>query len=574
MEHIPELADLLAIWPIAESLAMQTPVGDLITLSRSSTSLRSALHGQILPTRTEKSAIGLVRHDELRPPVGHHQTSDWAQLKSIAPFVCSSTTHTRGQKTKPCKYCSRPICDACIVRDSFKRPNEKTFQNRLRYFCKECWSEGRPTQSFKYPVLPIRDDATVHDKPRVEVEGDTHSGDADEFCKCNLKDDGWLCLECKSDQNSSALTPTKSPEVRSIQCHGLDCTNVIDEQASDKDRRRVCLWCQHPLRRQWGGEDRYAWNLKTWAIRSANAESRSRDFREYNRRRLKTLRMSRGEMRGTSGPGDDRPDFVRHLDTVNYRIWLPETCVPDPEAVWKSKNGYWTYHRNFLVAVQQRCKRVNFTDVNGVNVSDMSASIQSASLPHARLNKNTQSWYFGPWSQWRHDQDDKLFKTRCLEELRARILDLYFAQDQNTTGVITVLAEQYGISVGQHKLQRTITRWLEKPTRTSGLDDGLDMDEAEAAPESDTGGNTTRPAEGDEDTESDSEEEQATDEAGRDSEWDQIVEPSRLVVTAEPLLEIDLPERPGLVDTHTDFITVPGSSTSDQHEDEPPPYNA
>ncbi|ETN46554.1 uncharacterized protein HMPREF1541_00739 [Cyphellophora europaea CBS 101466] len=139
-------------------------------------------------------------------------------------------------------------------------------------------------------------------------------------------------------------------------CHGLGCS---DSAGADYERRRVCLWCSKTLPHL-GATSRQAWNQKIFDARTRNALSRQADMEEYNRKRLRMMRMSRREMRGDQAvlgdPDADVPQFVRHLDSCcNYRNFVEEKHVPSGEAVYQSKNGYWRYTRGFLLRIGESC---------------------------------------------------------------------------------------------------------------------------------------------------------------------------------------------------------------------------
>ncbi|EXJ86013.1 hypothetical protein A1O1_06382 [Capronia coronata CBS 617.96] len=340
----PNLETLVSLWPVAISLSQHLPAGDLITLSRSSASLRALLHGFGKPQHWNLPADPTVVRGELN--IGRHGTLYWQQLKNQAPFECSSRTHTKGPTPKPCRYCSKPICDACIVRSSFARGHENTFQNRTRSLCEKCWEGGNPSQSERFLLNP------PHDAPSKRKWYDP-DGSTKDYCTCTLKDDGWLCLECKDLQNWEAMSSAVTV------CHGKDCREPLDDE---KERRRICLWCNKALPRQIGGTTRYHWNQKMIEAKARNAASRQADLEEYNRRRLKLTRMSRRELRGDEAvkddPDADVPQFVRHLDTLNYRSYMTEAAAPSGDSVYNSKRGYWRYSTNFLLEMRSRCTHV------------------------------------------------------------------------------------------------------------------------------------------------------------------------------------------------------------------------
>ncbi|ETI22441.1 hypothetical protein G647_06516 [Cladophialophora carrionii CBS 160.54] len=385
----PNIEQLLSRWPVASTLSHHLPVGDLIVVSRLSMTLRALLHGFELPPTTAETP------NSVRPElhIGHHGTVYWQRLKDRAPFECSSRTHTKGPAPKPCRYCSRPICDACIVRDSLFKGHENTFPNRVRYLCKQCWESGNDSQTCRYPldVTPGSDHSSGSPPSSSSSSSSLNrkqwydpSGSTRDYCTCTLKTDGILCLECKDAQNRSAVSSSTSTPSSETRCHGQSCTNTLT--AEDIDRRRICLWCNKALPRQLGGTTRHHWTQKIIEARARHAASRSADVEEWNRKRLRERTMSRREMRGDDAvrddPDADVPQLVRHLDTVNYQNYMAPSAAPSPDAVFASKTGYWRYSRDFMLAMRSRCAKAAPTP-RGVSLR---AETAGKDMPFAQTN--------------------------------------------------------------------------------------------------------------------------------------------------------------------------------------------
>ena len=139
-------------------------------------------------------------------------------------------------------------------------------------------------------------------------------------------------------------------------CFGEACSVTLEE---DKDRRRICLWCDRPmLRGRASFESRLAFDQK---MQDARAK-RSLSFEDRTRKQQNLYRMSRRELRGNEAveqdPLADAPQFVRHLDTVNYQRFMRREHAPSGEQVYRSKLGRWVYDRNFLIEIGKRCKRL------------------------------------------------------------------------------------------------------------------------------------------------------------------------------------------------------------------------
>ena len=215
-----------------------------------------------------------------------------------------------------------------------KRGKENTFNNRCRYLCLECWDNGNVSKTRRFPLLSSRQHNDWFGS-RVSSSYDA--------CVCTLKEQGSLCLDCKDRQNTEAKADGMT------QCHGEGC----DRPAGDlKEKRRVCNWCHKRLPRHLSATSHQEWTEKIIAAKQRAALSRQADMEEYNRRRTKLLRMSRRELRGDKevegDPDADKQQFVRHLDTFNYRKFMPEKAMPTGNEVYQSQRGHWTYSVAFL----------------------------------------------------------------------------------------------------------------------------------------------------------------------------------------------------------------------------------
>lgn len=342
VQHIqsPTIESLIPIWTVAESISNCLPVGDLISLSRSTISLRAGLHG-FGPMDIGDETTPARPRDSLS--IGRHNTAQWKLLKSNAPWECSLKSHTKGDRPTPCLYCSRPVCGACIVKSSFSRGHENTFQNRIRHLCTKCWETGTQSRGHRFPLIPSERPGSATN-PWYDATESTR-----DYCVCTLKSDGHICPDCKDFQNWEAIAHGDA------ECHGLNCKEPLGD---DKERRRICLWCDKALPRQIGGTTRHHWNRRIVEARARTITSRQADIEEYNRKRLLLMRMSRREMRGDDAVQDDAeadaPQFVRHLDTMNYRAYMNEAAAPTPEAVYDSKRGFWRYNPGFMLKVGSR----------------------------------------------------------------------------------------------------------------------------------------------------------------------------------------------------------------------------
>jgi hypothetical protein len=112
------LLDVVYPWPVVSTLVCHLGIADLLNLSRVNRKFRAVLHDFPLPSSESNlqlidSATLLVRPDIY---LGQHRTPYWTYLKAISQRICAEQAHRKGTKADLCRYCSMPVCDACIVR--------------------------------------------------------------------------------------------------------------------------------------------------------------------------------------------------------------------------------------------------------------------------------------------------------------------------------------------------------------------------------------------------------------------------------------------------------------------------
>ncbi|PGH17199.1 hypothetical protein AJ79_01337 [Helicocarpus griseus UAMH5409] len=221
---MPELLDLISLFPVVSVLVPHLGLGDVLNLSRVNSEYRAVLHGFALPSppiSPRESTSGTKR---IRPEIriGEHQTLYWKAIKRSGQLVCSEPTHSRGPTPRLCTYCSLPVCEACIVKESF-RQSTSAYKSRTRPFCIDCWLTGTPHEGRRPSTQPR---STPYDF--TPVPGD--------YCTCTAKD-GWVCSKCREIQVRTGQEPI-------LTCIGEGCTAA---PGKDSDRRRICLWCHLPL---------------------------------------------------------------------------------------------------------------------------------------------------------------------------------------------------------------------------------------------------------------------------------------------------------------------------------------
>ena len=363
------LLSILEPWPIAASFAAQSNAADLIHLSRVDSRIRAALHSFAPPADVSGQRVRQSLN------IGSHQTSYWQQLKLKAPFTCSSPTHTRGSRPHPCRICSMPICEACVIRDSFARRSENTFKNRQRFLCKTCWTTGKPHRRHKF---------IGQRKLEGQEQEERHSGcppGQNEFCSCTNQKDGWLCISCKDAQNSEVSTS------KFTTCFGEDCEQLLHDA---RERRRICLWCDKPTSRSRAGlVSRLVFDQKGLEAQARGTNNLDLDQSVHYKLQKLSRRKLRGDDAVKDDPEADIAQFVGHLDTVNYRRYIHHRG-PSGEQVYRSKHGSWAYDREFLLAIGKWCRQLS------VPAGVRSATTCMAKLP-ARTNLEKE---FITWNRW------------------------------------------------------------------------------------------------------------------------------------------------------------------------------
>ena len=93
---------------------------------------------------------------------------------------------------------------------------------------------------------------------------------------------------------------------------------------------------------------------------------------------------------GSDGPEHDRPIFVRHLDAVNYRRFLVGNQEPTGPQVYDSKQGRWTYSREFLKRANYEGyssrRQTNMPLADHANRDSYAAITRENGLKFARIN--------------------------------------------------------------------------------------------------------------------------------------------------------------------------------------------
>ena len=136
---MPELIDLLFPWPVVSTLASHLGIGDLLHLSRVNSEVRAVLHGFPRPRQSTQPNQKDEGDAEVRQDifVGWHQNPYWKHLKSLTQMSCAESDHRKGYHFGLCRYCSSPVCDACIVRVGFPYCSVPRFAEDLQLTTEE-----------------------------------------------------------------------------------------------------------------------------------------------------------------------------------------------------------------------------------------------------------------------------------------------------------------------------------------------------------------------------------------------------------------------------------------------------
>ena len=210
------LLDIILMRPIQEALVYKLPLGDLLNLSKTNSTFRAALHGFDFGRQDQELLSFAHSRPEIR--IGQHNTLYWKHCKSRCLLLCSEPHHVRGENVRGCRMCSMPVCEACIIKASFGKRNQRTFWNRTRSLCPDCYKLGN-----------------VHRERLMEENGvkilPTHFDPEEPMCICTAKD-GHLCNKCELKQKLDARENLD-------QCHGEGCLRAKEGGFAG----RVCLWC-------------------------------------------------------------------------------------------------------------------------------------------------------------------------------------------------------------------------------------------------------------------------------------------------------------------------------------------
>ena len=177
-----------------------------------------------------------------------------------------------------------PVCEACIIKESFGKRDEKTFQHRTRTLCSDCYDSETPhiEQTFK-PGMKGKDAVLS-------------------TCICTPKE-GHLCLRCKIEQRSKLA-------VKLARCYGQGCTRTQPGGFPG----RVCLWCNLRLR----GNRSKAEARRDYDARHLLARSHSTYEHPVDEQREQIWRMEQERLRELDDLSERRRDTAEMAEDARW----------------------------------------------------------------------------------------------------------------------------------------------------------------------------------------------------------------------------------------------------------------
>ena len=177
-----------------------------------------------------------------------------------------------------------PVCEACIIKESFGKRDEKTFQHRTRTLCSDCYDSKIPhiEQTFK---------SRMKGKDAILPT-----------CICTPKE-GHLCLRCKIEQRSKLAAKLAT-------CYGQGCTRTQPGGFPG----RVCLWCNLRL----PGNRSRAEARRDYDARHILARSHSSYEHPVDEQREQIWRLEQERCRVLNNLSDRRRDTVETAEDARW----------------------------------------------------------------------------------------------------------------------------------------------------------------------------------------------------------------------------------------------------------------
>ena len=152
----------------------------------------------------------------LKPRIVPEQVSLDGERTADPVRPCVEAGHRSNQtQLRACRLCSAFVCEACMVRDSYRKWNQPTFESRIRTLCTKCYARTRLSQWIDIP--------SSSDSDRIAAS-----------CHCT-PNEAFLCHKCKNSQSATCKTMLK--------CFGEGC----DEDLANNYGGRICTWCQKTI---------------------------------------------------------------------------------------------------------------------------------------------------------------------------------------------------------------------------------------------------------------------------------------------------------------------------------------
>lgn len=166
------LLDLLNGVSIQERFACHLSPGDLLDLSRTNPNIRAMLHDSRMPKDDNNKTKLPSMVSTLSNSPESDDTPLWKRSEPRNLLLCSEPQHVKGDKVRGCRMCSKPVCEACVIKSSFKF-NEGTSASRARSLCPDCYETGN--------VIGLMSSCINLSEGRLPC-----LDAADSFCSCNV----------------------------------------------------------------------------------------------------------------------------------------------------------------------------------------------------------------------------------------------------------------------------------------------------------------------------------------------------------------------------------------------------
>ena len=135
-----DIAAVLLVDPIRKCIVHSMPRRDLSSLSKTTATFRHVLLPFLSQQKDQQSPPITIKIQPVAP-----REHDLLYMKNTGvhgSLLCAESQHTRGDGVRDCRICSKPICEACIIKTSFSEHDKGMFSNRIRSLCPNCYDKS------------------------------------------------------------------------------------------------------------------------------------------------------------------------------------------------------------------------------------------------------------------------------------------------------------------------------------------------------------------------------------------------------------------------------------------------